>query len=219
MNYLTLNEVIAEALSITPDLDDQDWSFARQWAVTALMQLGTSEDEINVCTLTCKNYTMKKPDDMRAFIELALYDAQDKLIPHAFRAGKKRVFPATSQLIDGIVIPYEPVDVSEDQYAFYIGSNGEQVAYAKVRYFAYPLDKDGTPMIRLDEKPAIMYYIRWCKSMKKNENQSEIAQNEQRWKWEFDRVRAKKKTISKDKAEVIARNWVRLLPNFNTRQF
>jgi len=226
MNYLPLNAVIAEAISITPDTDAADWSIARQWAMTALEQLGTSEDEIQACTITAKNLILKKPKDMRHYIEMALYDANGVYVPHTFRAGKKRIYPDTRISPATTISPSDPpytvsVDVSEDQTAFYLGTNGADVAYAAVRYYAYPLDNNGYPMIRQDEKFAIMCYIRWAKSAKKNENQSEIANNWTQWAWQNDRVVARKKamSLSNDKAKTISRSWVRLLPNFNYSKF
>ncbi len=223
MEYLPLNAIISEALSITPDTDASDWAIARQWAVTALMQLGTSEEEINVCDITAKNFVLMKPKDMRQYIEMALYDANGCYIPHIFRAGKKRIYPdITSYFYQGTEADrpiYLPVDVSEDTQAFYLGTNATSVAYAKVRYFSYPLDADGMPMIREDEKTAIMWYIRLAKSLKKNDNQSEIALNLQEWKIQCDRAKAMKKKISEDKAKTIGRRWLTMLPIFNNSSY
>lgn len=109
----------------------------------------------------------------------------------------------------------------EDQHAFYIGSNGENVATALVRYFKYPLDSNGLPMIREDEKFAIMCYIQWAKASRKGENQSEIFNKWQMWAKQHDMARARKKSsdMSNDKHKTIARNWVRLLPSFNHSSF
>lgn len=229
MEYLPLNSVIAEAISITPDTDAADWAVARQWAVTAMMQLGTSEDEIEVCRIDAKNLVLMKPKDMRQCIEMALYDSSDCYIPHVFHAGKKRIYPdnryfptATNTSTTNNNTQYlylYPVDVSEDQQAFYLGTNATQVSYAMVRYYAYPLDENGLPMIRQDEKFAIMCYIRWAKSAKRNENQGEIAGNWMMWAAQHDRARAMKKKITVDKGKTISREWMRLLPSFNYSKF
>lgn len=222
MNHVSLNSVIAEAISITPDTDASDWSIARQWGMTALSQLGVAEDEIAVCSITAKNLILKKPKDMRQYIEMALYDVNGCWIPHIFRAGKKRIYPDSRIDTSTDEIPrIVSVDVSEDKNAFYLGTNGTDVSYATVRYYSYPLDDNGFPMIREDEKFAIMCYIRWAKSAKKNENQSEIANNWTQWAWQCDRAMAHKKAsgMSNDKAKTIARAWVSLLPNFNYNKF
>lgn len=223
MRYEELNSVIAEALSITPDVDAADWAMARQWAVTALMQLGTSEDEIDVCQIDAKNLILKKPPEMRSSIELSLYDANTVYIPHIMRSGKTRIYPdyrTIAATINSQTIYPIPVDVSEDQDAFYLGTNGENVKYALVRYFKYPLDDNGMPKIREDEKFAIMCYIQWAKASKKGENQSEIFNKWQMWAKQHDMARARKKSdMTNDKHKTISRNWMRLLPSFNQSSF
>lgn len=233
--YVDMNAVIAEALSITPQSDAADWSFARQWCVTAIEQLGTSEDEIKVAQILNQNLVMPKPDDMRQFIELSLYDGFGNYIPHEFRAGRKRIYPDTRNWPVNVLVPtnnfnhaiqspqqyFTPVDVSEDQLNFFLGTNGTMVAYSYVRYFAYPVDANGLPMIRLDEKFAVMCYIQWAKASRKGDNQSEIAQKWQMWALQADRARAHKKasSLSNDKMIGISRSWVRLIPNFNFRKY
>lgn len=227
MQYIELNSVIAEALSITPDTDASDWSMARQWAVTAMMQLGTGEEEIVVCRIDAKNLILPKPADLRQYIEMALYDINGHYISHEFHAGKYRIypdlriFPTATNLSTGQIVHIVPVDVSEDQSNFYLGTNGNQVAYALVRYFAYPIDSNGLPMIREDEKFAIMTYIQWAKASKTGENQSEIAMKWQNWARQHDMARARKKStdMSNDKHKTIARNWMRIIPDFSQSRF
>lgn len=237
VQYCDMNAVIAEALSLTPQSDAADWSFARQWCVTAIEQLGTSEDEIKVAQILAQKLVIPKPDDMRQFIELALYDSWGNYIPHEFRAGRKRMYPDLRLFPLQIVVPpntgitdsinttvqqyFVPVDVSEDQNNFFLGSNGNQVVYALVRYFAYPVDSNGLPMIRLDEKFAVMCYLWFAKAKRKGDNQSEIAEAWKLWAIQADRARAHKKAsnLVNDKMVSIARNWVRFLPNFNFRKY
>lgn len=226
MQYVELNAVIAEALSITPDTDAADWAMAKQWAVTALMQLGTGDDEIATCRINAKNLILPKPSDLRQYIEMALYDANGCYISHEFHSGKQRIypdlriFPTATNLNTGQIVHIVPVDVSEDQIAFYLGTNGDQVAYALVRYFVYPLDENGLPMIREDEKFAIMTYIQWAKASKKGDNQSEIAMKWQMWTRQHDMARARKKSgMSNDLHKTIARNWMRMIPDFNQSRF
>lgn len=237
IQYVDMNAVIAEALSITPQSDASDWSFSRQWCVTAIEQLGTSEDEIKVAQILSQNLVMPKPDDMRQFIELALYDGNGNYIPHEFRAGRKRIYPdmriwplqiispptnGTTNTTNNTIQQYfVPVDVSEDQTNFFLGTNGTMVSYSLVRYFAYPVDSNGLPMIRLDEKFAVMCYIQWAKASRKGDNQSEIAEKWKMWAVQADRSRAHKKasSFSNDKMVSAARRWVRLIPSFNYQKY
>jgi len=60
-------------------------------AVRHLMQLGTGEEEIVVCTIEAKNLILLNQPNLRQYIEMALYDAQGCYISHEFHAGKQRI--------------------------------------------------------------------------------------------------------------------------------
>jgi hypothetical protein len=210
MNYLELDEVLAEAMSITRDANRYE-NVGKQWAYTALMQLGSSDDELDVCELTPKNLVCKKPNNCRKVEDIELYDFSGNSIPFVFRAGKKRINSSSS----------EGVDVSEDRTHIILGSNGDCVSAVKIRFWSYPLDDKGQPMIREDEKLAIIFYIRFMIALEKDDNMSKIQMDEFRWKMEADRVRAAKKAgdFSKAKIRAMKRDWLRLLPVFNTKRF
>lgn len=226
--FVDINAVIAEAISITPDADVADWAMARQWAITAIEQLGVADDEIKTCQIKAKDLVLPKPDDMRKYIEMQLYDADDNYIPHTFRVGRGRIAPDVSNYPYVITSTTDQakqysysVDVSEDQNSFYLGTTGDSVSYARVRYYSYPLDANGYPYIRFDEKFAVMCYIQWCKASRKGENQSEIAQKWQMWAVQADRARAAKKAsgMNWDRAKTIERSFLKLLPNYNMSPF
>jgi hypothetical protein len=216
MIYVPINEVVAEAISVvgvTSDDPETLKAFARQWIWRAVQDLPVTEDNIKVCSIDVKNLMMKKPEDMRRFLDIALYDENDCYIPHTFYTGKKRIFPEPTDC--------QPVDLSEDPYAFILGTNGDNVAYGKVRYFAYPIDSDGYPMIREEDVLTCVYYVRLCASMRKNDNRSEIDQNRQMYMREADRARAKRKSMnmSEDKLKTVAKIMNRMIPLFNRSIF
>ncbi len=223
MTYVSLDEVTALARTVIGTSDEQDEVLFRQWVWEALQDVGISQDSIEVCTLKPKNFFAKKPSNCRVLIDLALYDANGNLFYHVFRAGKKRIYPQTLNTAvvtnDLTRVNMLPIDVSEDRDSIVLGSNATDVAYIEIRYFSYPVDKNGLPMIREDEKMAIVYFIRFMWAMRKNDNRSEIDQNRQMWMLESDRARARKKNITNEEAKTIMKNWMRLIPNFNFRQF
>ena len=226
MSYVPLDDVVAEALSVVGDGQDKEMlkPLARQWAWRAVLKLPTTEDEIKVCRVEAKNLVLKKPSDLRRHLELALYDENDCFLHHVYHAGKKRIFPQFSFFAaasnSNNPPQCEPVDVSEDGYAFHIGTNGSDVAYAMVRYFAYPLDKDGMPLIREEDVLTCVYWIRYCASMKKNTNQSEISLNKSFYDQEADIQRAKRKSvISEDERRMLASIMNRMIPDFNKHRF
>lgn len=225
--YVELDSVVAEALSIIGLSGDDDLAknFARMWAWRAVVDMPITDDALKVTKIYPKNLILKKPVDMRRPLEVALYDASDCLIPHKFHGGKSRMYPdvegGSYTNSDGEVV-YFSVDLSEDGQAYYLGTNaGDNVTYAKVRYFAYPLDSQGYPMIREEAVQTCMYYIRFMWSLRKNENQSEIANNRLMYQQESDRCRARLKSfdMSEETRKAIAASMNRMMPNFNRSRF
>lgn len=233
--YVSLDTVVAEAISIIGLSGDDELAknFARQFAWRAVLDLPITDDHLKVAKIYPKNLILKKPTDLRRALEVALYDANDCLIPHQYHSGKQRIYPDIESISYSVVTDegtddeetvtyYAPVDLSEDANAYYLGTNaGDSVAYAKVRYFAYPLDSTGYPMIKEEAVLTCMYFIRFMWSLRKGENQSEIANNERLYKMEADRCRARLKSfdMSEETRKAIAASMNRMLPNFNRSRF
>jgi hypothetical protein len=228
LNYVPFEEVVSEAISVVGSGQDTELlkSLSRQWIWRFLQEQPVTEDQIRVCKIYPKNLILPKPDDLRKHLEIAFYDDSDNFIPAVYHSGKKRiypdlrVFPTATATTNTQPCPV-PVDYSQDQFAFYLGSNGTDVAYAQVRYYSYPLDSDGMPLISQDEILGCIYFVRFMASLRKNDNRSEIQQNELLYKAESDKLRAKKKlaSLSNDERKLIASIRNRMLPNFNRSRF
>lgn len=228
MNYVEMDEVVALARTMIGTSDNADEPVFRQWVWEAMQDLGRSEDEIEVCMLKPKNFMAKKPDNCRNLIDLALYDANGNQFLHKYYPGKKRIYPqvpsfavVTDAISGETTTTNRPmvVDVSEDRHNIILGSNGSEVAYMFIRYWSYPVDSKGQPMIREDEKMAIVYFIRYAWSLRKNDNRSEIDQNANQWYRESDRCRARKKNISNEAMKTIVRDWMQLINKTNFESF
>lgn len=230
MQYIPFEEVVAESItSIAANGDDEIIKqFARQWLWRGLQSLGNSRELIAVCRVTPKNLLISKPKDLKQIIDVALYDSSGCLLPHVWHTGKKRIYPQTDALIynriedDGTTTTqfFGPIDLSEDRYNIIIGTNGgDQVSYADIRYWQYQIDKDGLPLIREDEVEALTLYVRYRHSMRRNENQSEIAQNRLEWQRAADQCKAMKKSTTNEEAKTAGRILNRMVPIFNRSQF
>jgi len=224
MNYLSLDEVVASARTTISTSDTMDEVLMRQWAWEGLQDVGISEDSIEVCTLKPKNLIARKPENCRAIIDIALYDANGSQFNHVFRTGKKRIYKESVPeffVLDSTTGERVPIsiDVSEDRDSIILGTNGANVTEIKIRFFSYPIDKNGLPMIREDERMAIVYYIRHMWALRKNDNRSEIDQNYKMWLLESDRARARKKSITNEQVKAIVKRWARLIPDFNYKRF
>ena len=228
--YVELDSVVAEAiatLGLSGD-DDLAKNFCRQFIWRFVVDLPITDDSMKVAKVFPKNLILKKPADMRRGLDIALYNSADCLIPHKFHSGKSRIYPNTEEFSYSVTTNegtddeetttyYLPVDLSEDGQAYYIGTNGTEVAYAQIRYFAYPLDKAGQPMIREEAVEAATLFCRYKWSLRVNQNQSEIANNERMYKMEADRCRARLKSLdmSDEHRKAIAASMNRMMPNFN----
>jgi len=224
------DEVIAEAVSVLGYGEDEEVAknFARQWAWRALQSLGTTDDTIQVCEITAKNFLLKKPGNLKELVEIALFDSNGCYIPHIFHNGNKRIYPDIDQyyytvtLSDGTTTTYYfPIDLSENDNSYVIGTNGDMVTTALIRYYPYPLDASGTPTVREDEVEAIIAYVRWRWSMRRNENQSEIQSNKMLWYEQCDKCKAGKKAsdFSQEVRKRIGAIMNRQIPNYNRSQF
>ena len=224
--YVTLDSVVNEAiatLGLSGD-DDLAKNFCRTFVWRFVVDLPITDDAIKVSKVYPKNLIIKKPPEMRRALDVALYDSSDCLIPHIFHSGKQRTYPNIEELAytnsDGDVV-YTGIDLSEDGQAYYLGTNGTPVSYALLRYFAYPLDSSGQPMIREEAVEAATLFCRYKWSLRKNENQSEIANNRLMYQQESDRCRARLKSfdMSEETRKEIAATLNRMLPNFNRSRF
>jgi hypothetical protein len=224
MNYVGIDEVVSLARTFIGTSDKSDEPLFRQWTWEALQDVGISEDSIEVCTLKPKNLIARKPDNCKMLIDLALYDANGNQFYHVFRSGKKRIYADTlipsniTSAVTGQSIPAR-VDVSDDRDSILLGTNGADVDAIVIRFFTYPIDKNGLPMIREDEKMAIVHFIRYAWAMRKNDNRSEIEQNRQAWMLESDRARARKKNITNEIMKSIVKRWSRLIADSNYTRF
>jgi hypothetical protein len=224
MNYIPYDEVVSEAITaIGAEGEDE---IAKQYVKTflwrGLQKLGDSNEQLETVKLYTKNLLIKKPKDYKKLDSICLYDSADNQLPHLYHSGK-RVYPQTDGInyyttdSTGVAVSefVGPIDISENEQNFVLGTNGTDVAYMLLRYWQYPLDADGIPLIREDEVEALILYARLRWSMRKNVNQSEIRENRIAWMQAADQCKALKKSTSNEEAKTIHRSLNRMIPNFN----
>ncbi len=226
MNYTKINEVTALAMTVIKKADLADRNIWRAWVYQCVLDLGCSDNELKTCVLLPENGIAPLPDDCRQIVELGLYNNSDQQLLHRFRPGKTRVYSdlrivpsatGATQTINNLT----PVDVSNDEHSIHLGTNATLVTQILLRYFAYPFDEKGLPMIREEDAMACVYFIRFMESLRSNDNRSEIQQNEMMWKSEADRARARKKaeSMTPEKAKTLMKDMMRMIPQFNLSQF
>lgn len=231
MNFVTLDETVATAASTIADANSQFRLIARQWICRlALPQLGISEDDVKTVTLYPTSLAVPKPSDMRALLDISLFDANDRPLDHKFRYGAKRIYRDTRTAIGAVVDGGDsvsttgaiPIDLGMDNYSFHLGTNGADVAAMIVRYYAYPTDDNGLPLIREDEMLALAFFCRFMWSVRNNAPLNVREMDRMQWATQCDMIRARKKmaSLSPEHMKQITNLWVRGLPNFSfSKQF
>jgi hypothetical protein len=223
--YVPISEVTAFAQTIIKSADNMDRNIWKYWVYLALLNLGISDDDVKVCTLHPKEYAAGLPPDCRQIIEVSLFDANGNPLPHTFRAGKQRIYndrrilreASTSETTINDLVP---VDVSNDATHIHLGTNGSQVEHIVIRYFAYPLDQNGEPMVAQEDVMACAYFIRYMTALREDDNRSKIEQDKMDWFREADRSRARKKmsSMAPDKAKTLMNQLMSRVPNFRSIQ-
>ena len=238
--------MIATAQSTIKNATSEEKLIYKQWiGKLCIPYLGLSESDVKTITLYPENGSAPKPDDCKAVIDFALYDVNGCYLRHKFRSsGGQRIYPDRRILLsatvqtpnqtvpspDTVLVPqqnnvinnYIPVDVSEDPYTLWLGTNANLVASILMRYYTTPLDEAGFPLIKTDDAMAVVLFLQYMTALKDQENQSQISASELRWKQEADRCKARKKMLSVTNEvmkHVINSVWCRLIPNHNFEQF
>ena len=220
--FIGVDEVIADAMSIIPGTTKSEKLLARQWSYIALREIGPSNDFVQVCTIYPHNLKLKKPDSLQSTLDIALYDSGHNELYNNYRSGKSRIHAKRrignstvedSEQSDGFAI-----ELSEDDYSFNLGSNANNVAYAIVRFFEFPVDEDGLPKIPEKSRLAIMMFIRYMWTLRKNENRFDRDRAEVSWLNARNRARARGKMPSMLEYEAIAKSWMSMInkPNFDS---
>ena len=227
MAYVTLDHVVSFANTLVKDADSISRNVWKDWIYTgAMLELGISDDEMDVAELTPKELLVPLPKNCRSIVELACYDSNGELLSHKFRTGIRRIF-TDRRLIDTATTNAEdinssvPVDVSNDDTNIVLGTNGSSVATILLRYFKYPLDENGNPLIREEDVMACAYFIKFMQAMRDNSNRSEIEQYKQMWYMAADRAKARKKmaSMTPEKAKTVLKDMLRLIPQYDQSQF
>ena len=184
--YVSLDHVISFTNTLVKDSDSISRNLWKDWVYTALLELGIQDDEMDVAEITPKELLAPLPDNCRSIIEIACYNSNGELLPHKFRTGVRRIF-TDGRLVDTTtsgsvnINSSTPVDVSNDDTNIVLGTNGSSVTTILLRYFKYPLDENGNPLIREEDVMPCAYFIKFMTAMRDNGNRSEIEQYKQMW--------------------------------------
>lgn len=225
--YVDINHVVSFAKTIVKTANNADSNVWKDWVYTgALLHLGVSDTEIAVAELRPNNYIAPLPEHCRSILALSLFDSAGNELKHKYRAGKQRIYQDSRLANTAIgtktnVNDAVPVDVSSDAYNLILGTNGDIVDKILIRYFRYPLDEHGEPLIREEDVYACALFIKLMQAMRDNGNRSEIGQYDGMWKQAADKAKADKRmaSLTPEVAKTVVKSLRRLIPDYSLRQF
>jgi hypothetical protein len=209
--FLNIDEVVAHAESIIRDADEGARVLFRQWAWLGERQLGFGGYSEETKDLPVEDLSIRKPSDMATPIDIALYDASGSDYQYKYHEGKNR--------IHNVDPSKAKIDLSEDPYYFHLGSNGSLITYAKLRYYAYPIDDDNNPMFPEHHLLAIMFFIRWMWETTKGKSQSAIQQAEDMWIRQSMKAKSANKMPSQLKGAEIVKTWMSMIDKVRFNDF
>lgn len=176
-SFVSIDVVRSTAKSIMEDADTMDRAYFDEWVYLGLGEIGPNGAWISPpTTLYPVNMELLKPKDMYAPISVGLYNSSNQELRYTYRGQGKRVHLSGNNNIDASIYAPEfgaPIDLSEDAYYFYLGSNGTAVSYAKITYLKFPVDELGNMLIPETDVLALAHFVRYMWMMRKNDKQGE----------------------------------------------
>lgn len=178
--FINLDAVIATAKSIIGEADELDRSLFRQWVWLALKEIGPTNDHVDVCTLPVHNLRLKKPSDYFKPIDIALFTANDSEVKYRYKGPHAERIHNDSD--NSLVYLTSAVDLSEDRDYFHLGSEARNlVTYAKLRYYQFPIDDQGNPLVPEEHELAVAFFIAYLFGVRMKEAATQQQLAKARW--------------------------------------
>ncbi len=233
------DQVIATAMTVLKHADSIDRAFFKEWVYLALIELGPSTQWYGECeiypneipgSVTGGDYLqLRKPDDYYQAIDVCLYDATGKELKSTYRGLGSRSHQSDNGLLNSnMYMPTlgAPIDLSEDQYYFILGSNAlpntsnnfTGVASAKLKYWRRPVDENGDMLIPESDILPIVYFIRHMWYLREDDKQG-IGQSNTKWIAARNECRSLHRTPSMMEGTEIARSWNSMIHKQRYKKF
>lgn len=220
--FISLDECTALAISIIATATDEDRNLFRTWAAEAIKAIGVNSSWVRVCDLEIEEGSFKKPSDMHAPIDIALYNSSGCEVAYTYHPDSvERIHVSRYDVHNATVQETATnwVHLADDPFYFNLGSDRCGIVLMKLRYFATPTDKYGNLLIPDIYSLPLAYFCRFMWSLRKNDNRSEIDQNQDMWLREKDRVKGRMKMPSPLEMEAISAAWMSLFTLSGDRKY
>lgn len=206
--FITLDELIANAITIIPNADDSDRNIFRTWVYNCLTDIGILYEKTETCKITAHDRSVRKPQRCLSVKDIGLYNKSDQELVYIYRGKRGEDIVHHGKKAVGI----RPIYVSEDEYYFHFDSdNGNEVSYAILEFYSIPTDENGEVFVPYYMVEAVNMYLRWYWSLRQNESRSEIAQNMAMYKDAKVKVKAKNRVPSLLQGKAMMQKWVSMI--------
>ena len=202
---LNINEVTSSVMNVVGEATNEDRLMFKQWVAECMQELGPSSIQLKKVEIEPVDLSFRKPEDLTATVDLALYDVNGNELFYNFIAnspGRIHVdrFAVNASLIIGTSV-----------------ATFANVAKMLLSYMAMPVDRQGFPLIPESNLTAYKMFCRWMWALRQNSNQSFIAQAYDMWLREKDRARGRNKMVDPMRAEQFFKKYMSLVsrPIFN----
>jgi len=201
--YITIDEVVASAVTILAGSTDAEKVFMRHWAILGNRELGLSKDNVVTEKINVQDLTIRKPENLLSIDDIGLYSDSDVEYATVYK-GYGEMTHTDLDAIQGTL--KLTISISEDDEFLHLSSNGDSIDYAKIRYYSIPICEKGNPLILERKRLAVMFFLSYMWAIRQGANQAAIDRAELRWLREAAKQRAKNKMPSVLEAKSIA-SW------------
>lgn len=204
-----IEQVVSTAMSVLEKADTADRAYFKEWVYLGLLEIGPNLAWYAEATLYPDTFTLKKPDGFHSAIDLGLYDSSKNELKYVYRGMGTRIHASDNSLLNAAAYaPTQgaPIDVSEDEYYFHLGTNSTQVSYAVVKYWQIPLDENGDLLIPEMDIMALVQFLRYMWYMRKDDKTG-MAMQKNSWIAARNEARGAHRTPSMLVGGEIARSW------------
>ncbi len=226
---LTIDEVTASVMLIVKAATNEDRLMFKQWVAECMLDIGPSSVDFKTADINAIDGSIRKPKDLSATIDLALYDSGGRELSFKFIAnspGRIHIdrFSTNATVIGNTnlatVVNPPTIDLSEDVYYYHLGGSNADILtvdHARISYMCFQMDRMGMPLIPESNLTAYKAFCRWMWFMRQNENQSAIAQSEQTWLHQRAMARGKNKMPDPFRAKAFFAKYLSMVnvPIFN----
>jgi hypothetical protein len=218
-NIISMEELIASIYTRLDSIDTRDEMVFRDWIWDAIKEIGVGSLDVVTECLPVENLRICKPCYFGSVLEMNLLDATNGTVYFQFTGTGAKESEALNYTL-----------VSETDDAFHLSSAGSAcvVTSAEVSFYRLPIDENENPLVREDDKLAIICYVEYQfwkreRNRKRGKARSEMPMSEidfynRQWVIELGKVKGRKKMVSPLHAETIMRKWMTLIPDFRDKK-